>query len=73
MLLDMSPWWPSMFLLWYINFGWGPVVWTYCSVSFTLPAARMRSLQMGMATASQWLFNFVVAKVTSQYVRYTRG
>lgn len=24
----------------------------------------MRSLQMGMATASQWLFNFVVAKAT---------
>uniref|UniRef100_A0A0D2YHJ2 Uncharacterized protein n=1 Tax=Fusarium oxysporum (strain Fo5176) TaxID=660025 RepID=A0A0D2YHJ2_FUSOF len=24
----------------------------------------MRALQMGMATASQWLFNFVVAKCT---------
>lgn len=24
----------------------------------------MRTLQMGMATASQWLFNFVVAKAT---------
>lgn len=24
----------------------------------------MRALQMGMATASQWLFNFVVAKST---------
>ncbi|OJJ58371.1 hypothetical protein ASPSYDRAFT_90543 [Aspergillus sydowii CBS 593.65] len=43
------------------QFGWGPVVWTYCS---EIPAARMRSLQMGMATASQWLFNFVVAKAT---------
>ncbi|KAH6981371.1 general substrate transporter [Ilyonectria sp. MPI-CAGE-AT-0026] len=43
------------------QFGWGPVVWTYCS---EIPAARMRALQMGMATASQWLFNFVVAKST---------
>ncbi|KAJ3522552.1 hypothetical protein NM208_g12806 [Fusarium decemcellulare] len=43
------------------QFGWGPVVWTYCS---EIPAARMRALQMGMATASQWLFNFVVAKGT---------
>ncbi|KAH7112608.1 hypothetical protein B0J13DRAFT_534048 [Dactylonectria estremocensis] len=37
------------------QFGWGPV---------EIPAARMRALQMGMATASQWLFNFVVAKST---------
>ena len=29
-----------------------------------IPAARIRPLQMGMATASQWLFNFVVAKGT---------
>ncbi|CAI7585287.1 unnamed protein product [Penicillium manginii] len=43
------------------QFGWGPVVWTYCS---EIPAARLRPLQMGMATASQWLFNFVVAKAT---------
>ncbi|CAI7573570.1 unnamed protein product [Penicillium pancosmium] len=43
------------------QFGWGPVVWTYCS---EVPAARLRPLQMGMATASQWLFNFVVAKAT---------
>lgn len=29
-----------------------------------IPPARLRTLQMGMATASQWLFNFVVAKST---------
>jgi hypothetical protein len=29
-----------------------------------IPAARLRALNMGMATASQWLFNFVVAKCT---------
>lgn len=68
------------------QFGWGPVVWTYCSVcppsllcsqtnKFTgrlrqrpvnkeIPPARLRPLNMGMATASQWLFNFIVAKCT---------
>ncbi|TEA21706.1 Quinate permease [Colletotrichum sidae] len=43
------------------HFGWGPVVWTYSS---EIPPARLRALMMGMATASQWLFNFVVAKAT---------
>lgn len=43
------------------QFGWGPVVWTYCS---EIPPARLRALMMGMAVASQWLFNFVVAKAT---------
>ncbi|KAF6833227.1 MFS quinate transporter [Colletotrichum musicola] len=43
------------------KFGWGPVVWTYSS---EIPPARLRALMMGMATASQWLFNFVVAKAT---------
>ncbi|CAM1510833.1 Fc.00g083460.m01.CDS01 [Cosmosporella sp. VM-42] len=51
------------------QFGWGPVVWTYCS---EIPAARMRALQMGMATASRWLFNFVVAKGTPSMLA-TRG
>ncbi|KAJ0311315.1 hypothetical protein COL5a_002268 [Colletotrichum fioriniae] len=43
------------------QFGWGPVVWTYSS---EIPPARLRAVMMGMATASQWLFNFVVAKAT---------
>ncbi|KAJ4299375.1 hypothetical protein N0V90_004620 [Kalmusia sp. IMI 367209] len=43
------------------QFGWGPVVWTYSS---EIPPARLRALMMGMAVASQWLFNFVVAKST---------
>ncbi|KAF2148171.1 general substrate transporter [Myriangium duriaei CBS 260.36] len=43
------------------QFGWGPVVWTYCS---EIPPAHLRAFQMGLATASQWLFNFVVAKCT---------
>ncbi|KAF4963491.1 hypothetical protein FSARC_8500 [Fusarium sarcochroum] len=53
------------------QFGWGPVVWTYCS---EIPAARIRAFQMGMATASQWLFNFVVAKSTpSMFATLGRG
>ncbi|KAF7622458.1 hypothetical protein AFLA_008995 [Aspergillus flavus NRRL3357] len=43
------------------QFGWGPVVWSYCA---EIPPARVRALNMGMATASQWFFNFVVAKST---------
>ncbi|KAH8886443.1 general substrate transporter [Thozetella sp. PMI_491] len=43
------------------QFGWGPVVWTYCS---EIPSARLRAFNMGLATATQWLFNFVVAKAT---------
>ncbi|KAL1610729.1 hypothetical protein SLS60_002399 [Paraconiothyrium brasiliense] len=43
------------------QFGWGPVVWTYSS---EIPPTRLRALMMGMAVASQWLFNFVVAKAT---------
>ncbi|KAB8248178.1 hypothetical protein BDV35DRAFT_379219 [Aspergillus flavus] len=37
------------------QFRWGPV---------EIPPARLRALNMGMATASQWFFNFVVAKST---------
>lgn len=44
------------------QFGWGPVVWTYCS---EIPPARLRALMMGMAVASQWLFNFVGTSETS--------
>ncbi|KXH27596.1 hypothetical protein CSAL01_00763 [Colletotrichum salicis] len=43
------------------QFGWGPVVWIYSS---EIPPARLRAVMMGMAIASQWLFNFVVAKAT---------
>ncbi|EIT77259.1 putative transporter [Aspergillus oryzae 100-8] len=43
------------------QFRWGPVVWSYCA---EIPPARLRALNMGMATASQWFFNFVVAKST---------
>ncbi|OJJ31991.1 hypothetical protein ASPWEDRAFT_116928 [Aspergillus wentii DTO 134E9] len=43
------------------QFGWGSVVWTYCA---EIPPTRLRALNMGMATSSQWFWNFVVAKST---------
>lgn len=39
--------------------GWGPVCWIYVS---EIPSARLRSLNVAIAAATQWLFNFVVAK-----------
>jgi hypothetical protein len=45
----------------FFQFGWGPVCWIYVS---EIPAARLRSLNVAIAAATQWLFNFVVAKAT---------
>ena len=41
--------------------GWGPVCWIYVS---EIPTARLRGLNVAMAAATQWLFNFVVARST---------
>ncbi|QRD81987.1 putative MFS quinate transporter [Aspergillus flavus] len=41
------------------QFGWGPVCWIYVS---EIPTARLRSLNVAMAAATQWLFNFVVSR-----------
>lgn len=43
----------------FFQFGWGPVCWIYVS---EIPAARLRSLNVAIAAATQWLFNFVVAR-----------
>lgn len=45
----------------FFQFGWGPVCWIYVS---EIPTARLRALNVAMAAATQWLFNFVVAKAT---------
>lgn len=45
----------------FFQFGWGPVCWIYVS---EIPAARLRSLNVAIAAAVQWLFNFVVARAT---------
>ncbi|KFY10736.1 hypothetical protein V492_04876 [Pseudogymnoascus sp. VKM F-4246] len=39
--------------------GWGPVCWIYVA---EIPSARLRSTNVAIAAATQWLFNFVVAK-----------
>lgn len=43
----------------FFQFGWGPVCWIYVS---EIPSARMRSMNVSYAAATQWLFNFVVAR-----------
>lgn len=49
----------TSFVLSFFQFGWGPACWIYAS---EIPAARLRSLNVSYAAATQWLFNFVVAR-----------
>jgi MFS family permease len=39
--------------------GWGPVCWIYVS---EIPSSRLRGFNVAVAAATQWLFNFVVAR-----------
>ena len=41
------------------QFGWGPVCWIYVS---EIPSSRLRGYNVALAAATQWLFNFVVAR-----------
>ncbi|KAK5993690.1 MFS-type transporter qa-x [Cladobotryum mycophilum] len=41
------------------QFGWGPVCWILVS---EIPAARLRAMNVALAAATQWLFNFVCAR-----------
>ncbi|PQE08951.1 quinate permease protein [Rutstroemia sp. NJR-2017a WRK4] len=43
----------------FFQFGWGPCCWIIVS---EIPTARLRALNVAVAAATQWLFNFVVAK-----------
>ncbi|KAK3393912.1 general substrate transporter [Podospora didyma] len=43
----------------FFQFGWGPTCWIYAS---EIPTARLRSVNVAFAAATQWLFNFVVAR-----------
>lgn len=45
----------------FFQFGWGPVCWIYVS---EIPTARLRATNVALAAATQWLFNFVVARAT---------
>ncbi|GAP85480.1 putative quinate permease [Rosellinia necatrix] len=43
----------------FFQFGWGPACWILVS---EIPKARLRPLNVALAAATQWLFNFVVAR-----------
>ncbi|KAI1334586.1 general substrate transporter [Xylariaceae sp. FL0016] len=43
----------------FFQFGWGPACWILVS---EIPTARLRSINVALGAATQWLFNFVVAK-----------
>ena len=43
------------------QFGWGPVCWIYVS---EIPTSRLRGMNVSYAAATQWLFNFAVARAT---------
>ncbi|KAF7972317.1 hypothetical protein HWV62_18504 [Athelia sp. TMB] len=45
----------------FYSLGWGPLPWVYVADIFP---TRTRHYGLATASASQWLFNFVVAKVT---------
>src|SRR5690554_6947458 len=40
----------------FFQFGWGPVCWILVS---EIPSARLRAMNVSLAAATQWVFNFV--------------
>jgi len=53
----------AMIYLYVIGYSasWGPVPWVYLGEIFP---TRLRSYGVGMGAATQWLFNFVITKIT---------
>ncbi|KAK0495755.1 general substrate transporter [Armillaria luteobubalina] len=49
----------------FYSMGWGPLPWVYVSDIFP---TRTRHYGLALASASQWLWNFVVSKVTPDMV-----
>lgn len=43
----------------FFQFGWGPVCWILVS---EIPTARLRALNVAIGAATQWLFNFIIAR-----------
>ncbi|KAJ2904016.1 quinate permease [Zalerion maritima] len=43
----------------FFQFGWGPVCWIYIS---EIPTARLRALNVALGAATQWFFNFIMAR-----------
>jgi len=49
----------------FYSLGWGPLPWVYVADIFP---TRTRHYGLALASASQWLWNFVVAKVTPSFI-----
>jgi len=49
----------------FYSWGWGPLPWVYVADIFP---TRTRHYGLATASASQWLWNFVVSKVTPQMI-----
>ena len=47
--------------------SWGPIPWVYLSEIFP---TRLRSYGVGMGAATQWLFNFVITRITPAAVNH---
>ncbi|KAG6011712.1 hypothetical protein E4U43_008160 [Claviceps pusilla] len=43
----------------FFQFGWGPACWILIS---EIPTARLRAVNVSVGAATQWLFNFVMAR-----------
>ncbi|KAF5026615.1 hypothetical protein F66182_1288 [Fusarium sp. NRRL 66182] len=59
--------WAALF-----QFGWGPCCWILVS---EIPTARLRALNVAIGAATQWLFNFIIARtvLTMQKTMGTAG
>lgn len=59
----------TMIYLYVIGYSasWGPVPWVYLSEIFP---TRLRAYGVGLGAATQWLFNFVITKVTPEAVNH---
>lgn len=50
----------------FFQFGWGPCCWILVS---EIPTARLRAFNVAIGAATQWLFNFIIARSKSIKVR----
>ncbi|KAI1501122.1 putative MFS quinate transporter [Biscogniauxia marginata] len=50
----------------FFQFGWGPCCWIYVS---EIPSARLRAMNVAQAAATQWLFNFIVARTVPSMMK----
>lgn len=59
----------AMIYLYVIGYSasWGPVPWVYLSEIFP---TRLRAYGVGMGASTQWLFNFVITKITPEAINH---